>query len=499
MIWRLLLRDRYWWVGWFISLSVTVMCVLNRYALGSSARIPSEHLTWIAVSMIGWTCALLVDRRVDIHYSALPISARDISVAQGISTLAPIWLTAVFISIAATVGLIEGSVANAMEAAALWTVPVLIALAVRPLDRAGSRWLIWLLPTLAAGLTLLWFAPQDLTWRVRLGILMILLLQAALSPPKTSKVAGGPTASLVLPGAASPLRQSVYNKLFPLYGILTVIALLDPIYCAIFTVIILNAARLSNWLAALPVSRRRIVALVVLPALALAAAGHLLSSRFLPRIPLPARHAEAQDTPRIPLTFWTLSFGAAPEIRAPWGEQCRPETAGAFIALYNPYSICPASSLRFVEWQSERTAREVYGNHLRPITRQFRGEAIALLVTLGCMLLWPALSLLTGWRRLSGIGKRWLSPVDLLMVLGMLGYMMFGLLHAIFVLPSARPFSLTDFLALRLGRFLPENPAILIVCALLLLLALYRLVEKEFEESDSLRPGVPAGTGMWNA
>ena len=109
--------------------------------------------------------------------------------------------------------------------------------------------------------------------------------------------------------------------------------------------------------------------------------------------------ADKLGSPRPPLEFWRiLPAGQSPRIEAPWGETWLPTVQTvAGVAIYNPYSLGPANSRRFLEWQYRRATLAVYGQEvdfndyhlptLRPLERQAPFVALNIATCLCWMLL----------------------------------------------------------------------------------------------------------------
>jgi hypothetical protein len=116
----------------------------------------------------------------------------------------------------------------------------------------------------------------------------------------------------------------------------------------------------------LPIARRTLLPLGVLPFLLLISVGPLLRAVTHPGNPDGAQihllHGELQ----VPPEFWELApEGEAALQVAPWGETHLPEAKRLFIgwsmAVFNPYTWSEESSERFVAWQLTRSRTVVYG------------------------------------------------------------------------------------------------------------------------------------------
>ncbi len=115
-----------------------------------------------------------------------------------------------------------------------------------------------------------------------------------------------------------------------------------------------------NWLQPLPVSRRAILAGLVVPAVAAALAGHFA---YTPthvhgyRMPVQLTQGSCGlPTFALPFNWWErVNTEEIPEIRAPWGETQQPDVDRlGGIRIYNPYSVGCGNSEKFAWWQIER-------------------------------------------------------------------------------------------------------------------------------------------------
>jgi len=248
-----------------------------------------------------------------------------------------------------------------------------------------------------------------------------------------------------------------------------------------------SACERLEWLLVLPVSRRRLLLMMLLPWLSLLIALLSLNShiRFDTKAPAVAtgysdvwqeKPPAGSGTPNVlvPASFWRWAWGwKAPAIRSPWGEKTEPRT---FIrlgfAFYNPYSVAPDNSARFLEWQLARATEAVCGGGV-PVPRRFRTRSIEVLAA---ALLYLGMFCLALWGR----GKRRVWVLAAWVGLPALFFLDF--------LSTAGPLSdsgtLSEVITLRLAAILPQNPAALLAVAALLLGGLYWAIEKRFEKAD---------------
>jgi len=126
----------------------------------------------------------------------------------------------------------------------------------------------------------------------------------------------------------------------------------------------------------LPISRRKMTAVLIVPYLLLVcigyAAGEFLSSGVRSRLEyVDFSKDDLGYHVTVPLRVYALAPGGeVPDVEAPWGEShpaesLRPMEHGGAI-LYSPYSAPPGSSARFVALQISRAAEAVYGVTIPP-------------------------------------------------------------------------------------------------------------------------------------
>jgi hypothetical protein len=247
--------------------------------------------------------------------------------------------------------------------------------------------------------------------------------------------------------------------------------------------------RRVEWLALLPISRRRLLFMMVLPGIAILLVAPFVIARFgdAPPTPVVSTTSGTPDV-QVPATYWhwaTDEDGAV--IRSPWGEETHPKTYLRLgLPFYNPYSVAPKNSTRFREWQFARATEAVYGRRLPlaqaaellkpdwvPATRQFRTKCIA---ALGGLLMFLLMLLLTFWFKAGG-GGCLTTFIWFLLFLPFLGD---------FLTDSSLRKSgpLSDILTLRFAAILPQSWAALIPLSLLMLAALYLALEQQFKRVE---------------
>jgi hypothetical protein len=249
-----------------------------------------------------------------------------------------------------------------------------------------------------------------------------------------------------------------------------------------------GVCRRVEWLALLPISRRRLLFMTVLPGISILLALPFLAARFMDP-PKPPVVSTGSGTPgvEVPATYWHWAADDDVVIRAPWGEETQPKTYLRLgLPYYNPYSVGPKNSPRFLEWQFARATQAVYGRSIPlaqsaqlrspgwiPATRKVRTQCIA---ALGGSLMFLGLLLLTFWFKAGG-GGCLTTFIWFLLFLPFAGDMLTA-----WQLRQSGP--LRDILALRFAALLPESWAALLPLALLLLAAFYLALERQFKRVE---------------
>lgn len=127
---------------------------------------------------------------------------------------------------------------------------------------------------------------------------------------------------------------------------------------------------------AFPVRRRLVFAVVVLPLILALSLGYAIG-----RTAADARENERElvefveidggHRVRIPVEYTSIAWdGRPPRIRSPWGESAEPWSTpllpGSLVALYSPFSVGDAPSIGFVALQLSRAVEAVYDTTIPP-------------------------------------------------------------------------------------------------------------------------------------
>jgi hypothetical protein len=133
---------------------------------------------------------------------------------------------------------------------------------------------------------------------------------------------------------------------------------------------------------ALPVSRRRILSVLVIPYILVLVMGYgagLVTMRILEAEGRPQPEAmryfqyRGDDHFYLWVPAGALEFawdGEPPTMVSPWGEEheawCRPLFRGSRIKVYSPYQTPEGCSIEFVAWQISRAVEKIYGESIQP-------------------------------------------------------------------------------------------------------------------------------------
>jgi hypothetical protein len=196
------------------------------------------------------------------------------------------------------------------------------------------------------------------------------------------------------------------------------------------------ARRSSRWLWGLPISRRTLLAITIVPYLACMAGSFAVGAwlRLFYR---------GSETPVVMyddntrnVECWRFARGpAAPVVQAPWGETAHPEgTRFLGWVAYNPFVAMPRSSPQFVEWQFLRATEAIYGRPipsaeyrkidrrtLRPLSLQWRAVVMNTALIFAVAMFGIGGFTLFEWRpfaRLSKTGQTVLGGVGILAAFG---------------------------------------------------------------------------------
>ncbi len=380
----------------------------------------------------------LPHQRSTFFEAALPVAARDLFLARLLSLLSLIWApTIAGTAILALRG--DGHLAPALPVvAAVLSLMVVVQLSVRIEQFAAPAWLVVIGLVVAGPVLVLTLA---FGYRVPAATLAVLASAAVLaaawnSLPETFQCApreaterrqrSGGAAAPALPWW--PVLRSLFNwpsMIFVPVGAMFALSgdwLLAPMYL----MLAYNQAMTnSRWLRALPLSRKSLMAAMVMPMLI--TLGVVMEAGMLLQYPKPSRapvqlgdpsHFRTTGTPDVSVNpaFWKLAPGGqVPTVRAPWGEGFQPAPHRLLMwTFYNPYSVGQSNTERFEFWQFGRATATIYGvaltprelaerkgAGLRPVTLQPRMQILTIALFLCTGLFWLWAIEFTWWHRLA--------------------------------------------------------------------------------------------------
>ncbi|MES2178557.1 MAG: hypothetical protein V4550_11925 [Gemmatimonadota bacterium] len=380
----------------------------NRMAVGLSLFLTASYVAWPSsfglLMGLGLAIPLLrfVYQRPSLFEAALPVTGRHVYLSRISSAAALLGSPAV---VALVASLLRGGSDIRLS---LWfqvvvstILLILLPYAVRPseISEPPAPILIGALGTAAAGSALAIYFLTPTASVVALGLSAIALFTwtwhaIPASPqvaPRTRLATIVPRkgdserrwfTSTVVPESMPLFRSAVSRTAVMYFALMTMMgfASMPLIYVLIFFGPLLdgNRARI-RWMSALPISPRKLLLTILLPAVVAVPGGlfvgsHIQWNRFTVGERL-TRNAPDVYVPgvffnnrtNVALQFWQRAADRAqPNITAPWGETRAADTLSIFgSTYYNPFTIGEKSSEAFVEWQFGRATTAVYG---RPYT-----------------------------------------------------------------------------------------------------------------------------------
>jgi hypothetical protein len=517
--WELIKRNPAWRAMPFFAAASAVLWVFSAPGGGGAGRTVAQALTQI--QLILWIVLPEFRQRYTLLQATLPIAGRQLFLSRMVSLLAFIWLP-ISAAIAATV-VLRGDRTWAdhlplLEAGALVTVLLLLVQCVRVRTINPPGWLM--LVAVAGMLFELPIVMARLSPAVEIAMLggsalvsAALLLQAWTGVPKSFQFAPSEPVS-TRPESRGPawptiaswrVFQSLYGRLrvglFLFAAFLTTLTGNGGFALLIVPAFFLDCWNRVRWLLHLPFSRRRLFWAMWLPPTAVMAAGLVLSVPFDddqsrgPAVSVSVSVSESLNV-KVPPAYWRWARGGAvPVIQAPWGEHNQPDTATWMkLVFYNPYSVSPGNSRRFLDWQFMRATNAVYGqpvanlHGLRTTMQQPKARTIVLAVALLYWLIQMCALHFSGSKRLRNV------PTTIRVLVGA-GPMPFA--YAIYVAPlflhiPGRGNAIMDALLLSVASALPDNLWAIVLMAALPVAGLYWLADKLFGEMEFGRFGVRA-------
>jgi hypothetical protein len=262
----------------------------------------------------------------------------------------------------------------------------------------------------------------------------------------------------------------------------------------------------TRWLYALPLSFRALGLIMLVPSLALLLGGVAIGMCFdktrqsdYSLVGGPRSQSRTDVNIDVDFEFWHRApAGKAPVISSPWGETVHATTCRVLgITFYNAYSVGPRNSERFVEWQFERATEAVYGRviplvqygaaiqaGLVPVTARPRMRILILSADLLAVLMLVYLTEWTRWHRLRRPSDPLRGALPFVSVIVVVA--IDGIAQWFYSFPIGT--ALVHAALLKLSDLLPNNLLVVTAAAMVPVMGMYWLVEKQFSKSELLGP-----------
>jgi hypothetical protein len=521
MIYLLIERDP----AWRLAPKVAIFNALLLAAISHTifARVPAVFLL-SAVAGLG--AFIRPDQRCGMFEATLPLRAKDLFAARVLSLMALFWLpllAGAFALIAAGVEEPARTCLYLLEVGVVLTLVTLIVQCTGSQTFASSKYLwvaLMLIATVAGALLMPLHIMQRIVslrtvivWCVALSLALFvktwLTLPESFQITGTALTRGAPRIRSGIAFSWAPIVRSLLTRnTVVLYLLAPVLAVAQsPMFALVFlTTLPLHVYTSLRWLLALPVSRQKLLLLILLPVAAILIVSTAISSAmplFRYRQPLsdtpcpsPTNYLDVHKCLNVSPTYWTWSIGnSQPYIRAPWGEMCAAEKQTFLgITASNPWTVRGDSSFQFFDWQLHRASLAIFGGPpprevffhsarlVRPLVRRPRLLVAGAGVTLAWYMALLFLTNLPGWVRMPGRPNvaRWIGRVlSIPLLLAWLFPTLWMKQHTDYNVAL-------DAVLFRLSPFLPQSTAAVTALTLAVLLVLYWLLENHFEEVEIL-------------
>jgi hypothetical protein len=463
-------------------------------------------------------------RRATAFEAALPIEGRQLFLARVLPRMAMVWLPVLAAIIVMLPGRDAGwpQVLEMLQCGAIYSVAYLLPLSVRVRECAPPAGLLAALWTgLAAAGAVAW---RFLSPGVFLSVFALagaaILLRTWVAVP-----AGFQVAPMKAVDSIASRRSIRGAPLFAWWPIVRSAGFGMPLFtlpmgvllgwsgemflpsAAMFAVFAnIEVRQRTRWLYALPLSFRALGLITLVPSLALLLGGFAIGSWADKTPPWdnslvagPRSQSRTDVNMDVAFEFWRRApDGRAPVISAPWGETARATTFRVLgVTYYNPYSVDARNSRRFIEWQFERATDAVYGRvipllqygeafraGLTPVTARPRMRILILSADFLAILMLVYLTEWTRWHRLrrpAGPLREALPFVLLLVVLTADGVVRW---FYSFPLEAA----VVRAALLHVSNLLPNNLLVVTAAAIVPVMGMYWLVEKQFSKAELVGP-----------
>lgn len=258
-----------------------------------------------------------------------------------------------------------------------------------------------------------------------------------------------------------------------------------------------------RWMFPLPISRRRLLALIVLPYMVVYASSTLINLTW----GIGSQADQALDPRptglRLASPWWKhVSANEVPVVQAPWGEAHSPKIKRVWlIRSYNPFESGTDNSPQFKDWQFRRATRIVFGeevaladrarlSQLRPLSRRPIGNLLNVVALLFSVMVLMSTCLLPRWSRLSHLSPALRKYGAMSLTLPLI---LILALSPILAEPVGN-IAIFDLFAMAWADTVRANPVAAWSTILLVLWLLYRLLEKQFSELEPDNQPIPASS-----
>jgi hypothetical protein len=463
-------------------------------------------------------------RRATLFEAALPIGGRQLFLARLLSRLAMVWLPV----LSAILVILTGrdtrwsQMLGMLECGTLYTLAYLLPLSVRVRECAAPAGLLAALWTgLATAGAVAWhFLPPGMFLSVFGLAGALILLRAWLAIPACFQVAPakavGSIASPRSTQGAPPLawwpivRSAGFGMplfVFPVGVLLGWSGELSVPFAAMLAIVAnIDVRQRTRWLYALPLSFRALGLIMLVPSLALLLGGVAIGMCFdktrqadYSLVGGPRSQSRTDVNIDVDFEFWHRApAGTAPVISSPWGETVHATTFRVLgITFYNAYSVGPRNSERFVEWQFERATEAVYGRviplvqygaaiqaGLVPVTARPRMRILILSADLLAVLMLVYLTEWTRWHRLRRPSDPLRGALPFVSVIVVVA--IDGIAQWFYSFPIGT--ALVHAALLKLSDLLPNNLLVVTAAAMVPVMGMYWLVEKQFRKAELVGP-----------
>lgn len=467
-----------------------------------------------------------IQERASSFEAALPIDGRDLLKARLASLMLFLWFP-VLVALVVTAQFGADKVANfawavAGPAVSASAAVVFLLLYRRPRVSAGRGvavgvWLalvFWLVFQLAINVTGAVIDPKVGSLAIVAGGLLAIAVfvrrfwpQEALalqvSPLELQSAAGQVDTATAEPGAWAVLLPSLLNTQTTIwFGFAAFYPLLNNFVMPLcFVPGYLTGAYMSlRWMFPLPISRRRILAIIVLPFLACYGASIMINLTW----GIGAQGDQSLDPRanglRIASPWWKhVAANEKPVVQAPWGETHTPEVKRVWLVRsYNPWESGPENSREFRDWQFRRATLAVFGHELswaerdrlsalRPLNRRPVENLLTLAALLFTSMLLMSCILIPRWSRISHLPQ----PVRKYGVLVLIVPLVLCLaVSPIFAEPLGNN-GIFDLFTMAWADTVRANPFAAWSTILLVLWLLYSILGKQFSELEPDNQAAP--------